>query len=139
MSDVEFTPDARRVFRVALDDCLAVGDNYRGTQHILLALVTVAPRGSDRFESLNRAGVLEAIRETIGFMGPNVVIMGTPGCQTPRTRLIVEVASRNALQQGRPVTPDDLWSALLADPESRCRKVLEYLKVDVSELQKLFT
>jgi hypothetical protein len=48
---------------------------------------------------------------------------------TPRLRRAVARAATGAQADGRPVSPRDLWHALLTDPDAECRAVLDALGV----------
>src|SRR5262249_55512498 len=93
-----FTDPARRAMLVALEEAERLGQDYLGTEHLLLGLV--AENQGLAAAVLNRLGIDES-RVRAGFakiLGPAAAGGVPPGkpTQTPRTRKAIEYAIEEA-------------------------------------------
>src|SRR5438093_74077 len=122
--DTDWDDSVRNLLAVARRESFAVGDQYIGTQHLLLAAVAVTPLEQHGMRVLNRDEVLAAIIECIGVRDPDEVLLSAGG-QTPRTKLVITHAWERARNEDRQVNCRDIWSGLLAaDSESAAQQVL---------------
>ncbi len=101
VAPVPFGPDARSVLRGALDEALALGHNYIGTEHLLLALyrdpTTVAARALGELGAEREAVEAVVNQRLQGFFkrGRRVIGPATPRRRAPAA----EAAGRHS---GRP-------------------------------------
>lgn len=128
-------PSARDLVGRVKEQAAAIGDDYLGTPHLLLAAVAVTPITHHGFAVLNPDSVRTAILAVTGPRGPDFVTI-TPWSQTPRFKLAVESAMRRAFSESRAVSCRDLWYGLLGDPESEAVRVLRHLGVQIEELNR---
>src|SRR5438105_3958111 len=113
-SGIEWDPSAQRLYGLARQVCFAIGDEYMGTQHLLLAAVAVTPIDDHGFETLSYDRVLSAVVAMIGIRDPRDVLL-SPGGQTPRAKLVIQRAGSRAAAASRAVCCRDIWYGLLAD------------------------
>lgn len=132
---IEWDESARTILTLARQESFAIGDEYIGTQHLLLAAAAVAPSES---RILRRDHVLAAIIECVGLRDPGTVLI-SPGGQTPRTKLAITRAVERAMKTQRPVSCRDVWFGLLQDEESECLKVIRHLGLDVRAMRRELT
>lgn len=122
--DVAWSADARQLLDRAATEAATLGDPYVGTRHLLLA--AVANGGLDY--AAVRAAVVSPVRP------PAVEGQIIARWPTPRLRRAVAQAAMRSIAHGRPVSRQDIWHALLTDPDSDARPVLDALGVDTLEL-----
>ena len=133
LAQIPFTPDAKRVLELSLRESLPLGHNYIGTEHLLLALVSLPDGPSARiFADLGVEP--DAIRSaTLQMLAPAEPARGRPvgvpqagrveelfriGPGTAARRLLM-VAGARALDDGRVlIETQDLLLALTRDPET---------------------
>ena len=109
-----------------------IGDQYVGTQHLLLAESATSPiQGIPGFDLDSARTAVKAIR---GPVDEGTIVL-TPWSQTPRFKRAVEYAQGCAACECRSVTCVDVWFALLADSKSECLEVIRYLGLDVEKLR----
>jgi hypothetical protein len=132
---VEWDESAQRLYALARQESFAIGDEYIGTQHLLLGAVAVTPVEEHGFAALCRDSVLSAIVEVIGVRDPDTLLL-SPGGQTPRAKLTLMRAMERATADGRVVSRRDIWHGLLADPDSECYRVLRHLGVNGEQLRR---
>jgi hypothetical protein len=135
--NVVWDESAVRLCRLARQDSFALGDEYLGAQHLLLAAVTITPQEEHGARGLCRDAVLAALVEVVGLRDPSTVLI-SPGGQTPRAKLALERAMERAVAESRAVSVPDIWFGLLADPDSDCARVLHHLGIRTEELQRQF-
>jgi len=130
----KFTQKAKEVIDTAKEISQRYGHAYVGTEHILIALATVAD--SVAYKALEEQGVTEEILEEKieGLVGIN----DTPSESqdfTPRTKRILENSMQEAVNMGTGyIGTEHLLLALLRDRESLAMKILASLKVNVQRL-----
>lgn len=129
---VEWEPAARNLIAHVKEEAFAIGDEFLGTRHLLLAAVACSPLEGLPNLSLDavRAAVV-ALKEP-RELGSRIL---TPWCQTPRFKLALQRAMQRASAESRSVNCIDVWHGLLDDPESECLLVLQYLGVDPESLR----
>ncbi|MCL1997082.1 MAG: ATP-dependent Clp protease ATP-binding subunit [Defluviitaleaceae bacterium] len=134
MMQGKFTQKAKEVIDTAKEISQRYGHAYVGTEHILIALATVAD--SVAYKALEEQGVTEEILEEKieGLVGIN----DTPSESqdfTPRTKRILENSMQEAVNMGTGyIGTEHLLLALLRDRESLAMKILASLKVNVQRL-----
>jgi ATP-dependent Clp protease ATP-binding subunit ClpA len=124
--DAKWDESARRLLALAREESFAIGDQYIGVQHLLLAAVSLTPFEQHGLTALNREAVLAAIVECIGVL-PRDQCLFSPGGQTPRAKQVIRHAWERAESQSRPVSRRDIWSGLLSDETSHIPNVLSHL------------
>jgi hypothetical protein len=85
---------------------------------------------------LDYAAVRAALATVFGDP-PAAEPAGAARWPTPRLRRAIAQAAMQALVNARLVDRRDLWHALLTDPESDARPVLDHLGLDPGQLLKL--
>jgi ATP-dependent Clp protease ATP-binding subunit ClpC len=120
---IPFTPDAKRVLEIALREALSLGQNYIGTEHLLLGLVRksdgVATRillELDANADTIRSEVIRRLGITPRERGPGL-LRQAPGRSiqvdlTSRVNRLLMVAAARSLDDGR--TEIELCDLLLA-------------------------
>ena len=126
--DVPWDEDARRI--LAAVEMEAGPDGYLGTRHLLLAVVRHGPRVAGLDDAAVRAAAVAVAEPTAA----DTAIGRWP---TPRLRRAVVLAATRAMADGRPVSPRDLWHALLTDPESECQLILDAVGLEADDLLKV--
>jgi hypothetical protein len=126
MKETEWEEAACKLFTLARQESFALGDEYIGTQHLLLTAVALTPVEQHGFDLLNREDVLGAIIDCIGVRNPDEILL-SPGGQTPRAKLVITHAWERAMNESRQVNCRDIWSGLLADHQSEAQKVIRHL------------
>jgi hypothetical protein len=129
---VEWDSSARELFQRAKEEASAVGDDFVGTEHLLLAAVACSP--------LEVAGELnlDAARAAVMAMkkpAETGIFTLTPWSQTPRFKLAIKRAMERAFIASRLVCCIDIWYGLLADPDSECLNLFRHLGVDAGTLR----
>lgn len=132
---VEWDESTQRLCRVAREESFALGDEYIGTQHLLLAAVGVTPFASHGIELLRPDSVRAAIVAVVGVHDPETVLI-SPGGQAPRAKLVLQRAVERASRELRAVRYNDIWFGLLADPESPCVAVLQHMRLEPALLAR---
>jgi ATP-dependent Clp protease ATP-binding subunit ClpC len=131
LGQIPFTPRAKDVLELSLRESLGLGDDYIGTEHILLGLVAEGE------------GVAMRVLQDLGVDGRTVRDAVTDGLFSPDTSQAklrqaaaraVERATEIAAAAGRPVDASDLIVAL-AEGDEIAREVLGQY-VSLEELQQ---
>jgi Clp amino terminal domain, pathogenicity island component len=139
MQDTDWDDSVRKLLLIARQESFALGDEYIGTQHLLLAAVGVTPIEHHGIGLLDRESVIAAIVECIGIRSPDVMLL-TPGAQTPGTKLVTTKAWERAKSESRRVTCRDIWFGLLgADSNSPCQKIIQHLGIRPEAIQQRLT
>ncbi len=118
----KFNPAARRVLRVAEQECRNHSHYYVGAEHLLVALLeerdpaTLAALGTDRIDA---AEVHAEVRRALGT-GEDRLWEGI--LITPRVRRIIALAEEAA--GTREVAPIDLFEALRSEGGSSAAEIL---------------
>jgi hypothetical protein len=135
---VKWEEAAQQLFCRAKEVAEIIGDDYIGTQHLLLAAAAITPVEQHAILMLKpdsvRAEVI-AVRER---RRPDIVTL-TRWSQTPRFKLAIEHAMQRAFGEAGPVCCRDIWYGLLADSESESTRVLHRLGIRVEELSRALT
>jgi ATP-dependent Clp protease ATP-binding subunit ClpA len=126
MKEAEWEEAACKLLELARQASFAIGDEYIGTQHLLLAAVALTPVEQHGFSRLNQDDVLATIIECLGVRKPHEVLL-SPSGQTPRAKLVITHAWERAKRESRQVSCRDIWAGLLADQESEAQKVIHHL------------
>src|SRR5262249_9113166 len=100
---VEWEPAAQELFRRLKEEAAALGDDFIGTPHLLLAALAVTPAEQHGIATLNSGSVRAAVLAVTGPRNPDLMTL-TPWSQTPRFKLAVERAMRRAFDESRPVS-----------------------------------
>jgi hypothetical protein len=133
---VGWEPALRAMFDGLEAEAATLGNDWIGTQHLLLAALASAPFVEEKLGRLTRDSVRAAIVAVADPQERGGVTL-TPWCQTPRFKRAVEHAMRRAFTQSRPVACRDIWHGLLADRQSVCARALAHLDIDVEQLREL--
>jgi ATP-dependent Clp protease ATP-binding subunit ClpC len=141
-----FTPDAKRILELGLREAISLGSNYIGTEHLLLALLSLGEGVSTRI-LLDCEAKPDQIRQAVIRMlaGSGAAVQSTAGAEPPPSgngfeewirigpgaglrRLLMTAAAR-ALDDGREdIQPRDVLLALTRD--ERTGPLLAELGVD---------
>ncbi len=118
----KFNVAARRVLRVAEQECRNHSHYYVGAEHLLAALLE--ERDPATLEALDAAGidVPEAHAEVRRTLGTGEERLWEGILITPRVRRIIELAEERA--PGREVAPIDLFEALRSEGGSSAAEIL---------------
>lgn len=127
MDGYNFTDRTRRALQAAGDEAAALGHEYIGTEHILLALLR--DRDSAAAVLLARLGSdLEAIRAMIEATvekGTSAAPVGAPRPYTSRVKKVLELAMVSAREDsGSPVGTQHLLFGLLREEKGVAAQVL---------------
>jgi hypothetical protein len=139
---IPFTPRAKKVLEMSLREALRLGDNYIGTEHILLGLLredkgpaTDVLRDLDADVEKVRDELLRLRAETPSAEPHDVELDVQDLDLTPRVRQLLMEAAAGARDARRAeVDERDLLEAMLADQS--IARVLSGLGVDVSTLRE---
>jgi excisionase family DNA binding protein len=132
-----FTDRARRVLVLAQEEARLLNHNFIGTEHVLLGLIHEGDGVAAK--ALESLGIgLEAVRqkvvETIGPAGTS-----TPGSPpfTPRTKKVLELSLREALQLGHNyIGTEHILLGLVREGEGVAAQVLVSLGADLSRVRQ---
>jgi hypothetical protein len=126
-------PSAEALFHRMRVEAAAVGDNWLGMEHLLLAAVESNELNlSAKFATLTSDKVRAEVLAT--YDRPRGPVL-TPWSQTPRLKAALMRAVERANAGIRPVTCADLWHGLVSDPGPTCMKILADLGVEVEKLR----
>jgi ATP-dependent Clp protease ATP-binding subunit ClpC len=146
VGQMPFTPDAKRILELGLREAISLGSNYIGTEHLLLALLSLGEGVSTRI-LLDCEAKPDQIRQAVIRMlaGSGAAVQSTAGAEPPPSgngfeewirigpgaglrRLLMTAAAR-ALDDGREdIQPRDVLLALTRD--ERTGPLLAELGVD---------
>src|SRR5215471_1600811 len=102
---IPFTPRAKKVLELSLREAIQLGNNYIGTEHILLGLIregdgvaaqVLVKLGAD----LNRVRQ-QVIQLLHGYQGKEPAASGAPSETAPSTSLVLDQFGRNLTQAAR--------------------------------------
>lgn len=154
VSHIPFTPRAKKCLELALREALALGHDYIGTEHVLLAIMTEGEGVAAQLLA-KREGGLPAIRNTV----LNLLPAATSGETSIRLRRTA-VARRFEVQQeaegappaspaadkslaeaarlaaGSPLGSHHLLLAALSDPDSAATRTLTGLGLDLDRARE---
>jgi len=113
---------ARRVIALAQNEAVGLEHNWRGTEHLVLGLISA--NGTIAQRALNEIGVtLEAARERVAKApAPSAEWQLGILALTPRLQRVLQIS-----RGGGAVTPERMLHALIADPGSMGAQVLKDL------------
>jgi ATP-dependent Clp protease ATP-binding subunit ClpA len=139
MKVVDFTAECAACLELVTSECFRLGDEVVCTEHLLLALLK-----STSAEQLEIAGIertlwvtrLEECLAAERLPAGIIVLLGRPGCQTPRVKLAIEAAMLRASAESGSVEVRDIWFGLLNDPECRTVKWLAQQGLRAVDLQR---
>src|ERR671910_685934 len=132
-----FTERARKVVVLAQEEARHFNHNYIGTEHLLLGLLRedegVAARA---LSSLNVA--LDEVREQVeSIVGYGEEGTGAQAPFTPRSKKVLELALREALQLGHNyIGTEHILLGLVREPEGVAARVLSNLGVDPDKVRR---
>jgi ATP-dependent Clp protease ATP-binding subunit ClpA len=129
---VQFDVAARGEILRAQDEARALGHNYVGTEHVLLALVA-STEGLAVKLGLTYEGVLAQVLTIVG-RGEEA-----PAGEmrfTPRTKKVLELALRQALKTGSGVTSDQILLAIAREGEGVAAQILLNVGIDTGTIER---
>jgi ATP-dependent Clp protease ATP-binding subunit ClpA len=135
VSAVAWDDTAQRLCRLARQYAFLFGEEFVGTEHLLLAAAEVTPSEWHGFPSLCRKGVLDAIEAVLGKRGGVEVDDRRPQKLTPRASEALRQAVESAARVSRPVGCRDVWLGLLSDEDGLAVELLARLGVESDELR----
>lgn len=132
-----FTDRARRVLVLAREEARLLGEPHIGTEHLLLGLI----REDEGIaaQALRSVGVtLEAVREKVEEAGGTAGKAPSPSPPfTPRTKKVLELSLREAMQLGHShIGTEHLLLALLREGEGVGAQVLVSLGADLARVRQ---
>lgn len=133
--NVEWEPGARELYGRMKEEAAAIGDEYLGTVHLLLAATGVTSVEEHGFAILTPDAVRAKVLAVTRRRPPDSITI-TPGGQTPRLKSALIFAMKRARAESRPVRRRDIWYGLLADDYSEAVQVLYCLGVQIEELRE---
>ncbi len=101
MGQLPFTPRAKRVLELSLEEATSLGHNYIGTEHLLLGLIREEEGFAAKALRTLDVGLEAARREVIKLLAVEVPIPEVPGPQvsgplTDRARRVMRIAADEA-------------------------------------------
>ena len=132
----QYTERAARVLKQAGKVSKELGQNYVGTEHILLGILRDAGRAAAQLlaeRKVEEKAVLELIRDLISPEG-NVAV-ADPGGFTPRAEKVLKAAEQEAARfHERQAGTEHILIAMLKDVECAASRLLNTMNVNVKEL-----
>jgi len=135
VSDFAWDDTAQRLCRLARQYAFLFGEEFVGTEHLLLAAAEMTPTDWHGFPCLCRNGVLDAMDEVLGKRGGAELDERRPQKLTPRASEALRLALESATRANRPVGCRDVWLGLLSDEDGLAIKLLACLGVGSEELR----
>ncbi|HZA44643.1 MAG TPA: ATP-dependent Clp protease ATP-binding subunit, partial [Rubrobacter sp.] len=132
-----FTERARKVVVLAQDEARHFNHNYIGTEHLLLGLLREDEGvAAQALSSLNVA--LDEVREQIeSIVGYGEEGTGAQAPFTPRSKKVLELALREALQLGHNyIGTEHILLGLVRESEGVAARVLSNLDVDPDKVRR---
>src|SRR3712207_6183578 len=132
-----FTERARKVVVLAQDEARHFNHNYIGTEHLLLGLLREDEGvAAQALSSLNV--VLDEVREQIeSIVGYGEEGTGAQAPFTPRSKKVLELALREALQLGHNyIGTEHILLGLVRESEGVAARVLSNLDVDPDKVRR---
>ena len=132
----QYTERAARVLKQAGKVSKELGQNYVGTEHILIAILRDAGCAAAQLlaeRKVEEKAVLELIRDLISPEG-NVAV-ADPGGFTPRAEKVLKAAEQEAARfHERQAGTEHILIAMLKDVECAASRLLNTMNVNVKEL-----
>jgi ATP-dependent Clp protease ATP-binding subunit ClpA len=132
-----FTEQARNVMALAQEETQRLGHNYIGTEHLLLGLLSEDEGVAA--QALAALGItLEAAREEVeSIVGYGEEGTGAQAPFTPRSKKVLELALREALQLGHNyIGTEHILLGLVGESEGVANSVLGNLGVGPDEIRR---
>ncbi|MDP8945853.1 MAG: NDP-hexose 4-ketoreductase, partial [Actinomycetota bacterium] len=132
-----FTERARKVVVLAQDEARHFNHNYIGTEHLLLGLLREDEGvAAQALYSLNVA--LDEVREQVeSIVGYGEEGTGAQAPFTPRSKKVLELALREALQLGHNyIGTEHILLGLVRESEGVAARVLSNLDVDPDKVRR---
>src|SRR5918992_904494 len=132
-----FTDRARRVVVLAQEEARMLNHNYIGTEHILLGLIHEGEGvAAKALESLNIS--LEAVRQQVEeIIGQGQAAPTGHIPFTPRTKKVLELSLREALQLGHNyIGTEHILLGLIREGEGVAAQVLQKLGADLNRVRQ---
>ncbi len=132
-----FTERARKVVVLAQEEARHFNHNYIGTEHLLLGLLREDEGvAAQALSSLNVA--LDEVREQVeSIVGYGEEGTGAQAPFTPRSKKVLELALREALQLGHNyIGTEHILLGLIREGEGVAAAVLTNLSVDLEQVQE---
>jgi hypothetical protein len=139
VSDLVWDDTAQRLCWLARQYAFLFGEEFVGTEHLLLAAAEVTPHDWHGYSGLTRDGVLNMIEALQGKRGGSELGDRRPRQPTPRAREAMETAAEHAVLGNRAVSIRDIWIGLLPDEEGLPNEILSRLGVAPMQLRKKLT
>ena len=131
----QFTEKARIALELAYDATEELGNNYIGSEHILLGLIR---EGSGlaanvlRRNNIDDAGVLKLVS---GYVSSEDAPSGSKAGYTPSAKRILEVSYREAMRfNSELIGTEHLLIAMLRDPECVASKIISTIGVSIQKI-----
>ena len=131
----QFTEKARIALELAYDATEELGNNYIGSEHILLGLIR---EGSGlaanvlRRNNIDDAGVLKLVS---GYVSSEEDPSGSKAGYTPSAKRILEVSYREAMRfNSELIGTEHLLIAMLRDPECVASKIISTIGVSIQKI-----
>ncbi len=130
----KFTEKARAAIENSQRSALELGQNYVGTEHLLLGLLSVTD--SVAAKALESQGINETIVEDkIIEISGNGSTKSTPQDFTPRSKRILELSLQEALKMGTGyIGTEHLLLALLRESDCIAVRILTSMNVNIQKL-----
>jgi ATP-dependent Clp protease ATP-binding subunit ClpC len=138
-----FTPRAQQVFQIARNEAVKLGNDYIGSEHILLGIIELGQGVAVMV--LEKMGVyIDSIREEVesrmeqtGPKSPTGTGTKKDLPFTPRVKKLISVATKEAKSLGHPyVGTEHLLLGLIKDSDGIAAKILRNLDVDLEDTRK---
>ena len=130
----KFTEGAQRALLIAQQSARQLGNNYVGTEHLLLGLVLEGEGEGTAAKTLRAAGVDQ--NAILSRLSRGSVIEGTPGFDyTPRVKRIIAASMKESKAMGSGyVGTEHLLIALLKEQEGVADQIIRDIGVDPNAL-----
>jgi hypothetical protein len=135
VSDIAWDDVAQRLCRLARQYAFLFGEEFVGTEHLLLAAAEVTPTDWHGFASLSREVVLDAMDAVLGKRTGGELPERRPRKLTPRASAALRQAVDCAAAAGRAVSCRDLWAGLLAEQDGLVQELLTCIGVVPEQLR----
>jgi len=140
-----FTPRAQQVFQIARNEAIKLGNNYIGSEHILLGLIELGQGVAVMV--LEKMGVyVDSIREEIEARMEKNTAEAPPDTNpslkkdiplTPRVKKLISIATKEAKSLGHSyVGTEHILLGLIKDSDGIAATILKNLDVDLEETRR---
>ncbi|MBP3284047.1 MAG: ATP-dependent Clp protease ATP-binding subunit [Clostridia bacterium] len=131
----KFTEKAEKVIKLSKDAAVALGHNYVGTEHILLALMEEGNGVACKvltLQGLTKENIADKIEELIGHgVEEDVKMLGF----TPRSKRVLEIAFHEARGNGQEfIGTEHILLAIMREKDSIAVRVLADMGVNMQSL-----